>query len=163
MADPSPVLDLRQSSQQCQIFKPLSEARDRTCILMDTSQIPFLCAATGTLREEFLNLQMHLKRELPHSSSSLMQLLPDHSPGGSGCLEFSSWRMTWHDHCPGGCQGTRWRWGSRWRWAGNPVPKDDRSDWHKGKIDGSQKRLSRKEVLAKRWFEMWALRPCACG
>ena len=29
------------SSQQCQIRNPLSEARGRTCILMDTSKIRF--------------------------------------------------------------------------------------------------------------------------
>ena len=27
------------SSQQCQILNPLSRARDRTCVLMDTSQV----------------------------------------------------------------------------------------------------------------------------
>ena len=33
----SQIFDLHQSSWQCQILKPLSEARDPTCILMDTS------------------------------------------------------------------------------------------------------------------------------
>ena len=37
--DPSCIFDLRCSSQQRQILNPLSEARDRTCILMDTSQV----------------------------------------------------------------------------------------------------------------------------
>ena len=32
-----PRCDLHHSSRQCQILKPLSEARDGTCILMDTS------------------------------------------------------------------------------------------------------------------------------
>ena len=32
---------------------PLSEARDGTCILMDTNQVPFHCATTGTPRETF--------------------------------------------------------------------------------------------------------------
>ena len=35
-------------SQQCQILNPLSEARDRTCILMDTSWICFHWATMGT-------------------------------------------------------------------------------------------------------------------
>ena len=35
-------------SQQCQILNPLSETRDRTCILTDTSQIHFRCTTTGT-------------------------------------------------------------------------------------------------------------------
>ena len=37
--DPSHVLDLRLSSQQ--ILNPLSEARDRTCILLYTSQVHY--------------------------------------------------------------------------------------------------------------------------
>ena len=32
---------LYHSSRQCRILNPLSKARDPTCILMDTSQIPF--------------------------------------------------------------------------------------------------------------------------
>ena len=36
------------SSQQCWILNPLSEARDRTCVLMDTSRIHFHWATTGT-------------------------------------------------------------------------------------------------------------------
>ena len=35
--DMSHDCDLHQSSGQCWILNPLSEARDRTCILMDTS------------------------------------------------------------------------------------------------------------------------------
>ena len=37
--DPSHICDLYHNSQQCQILNPLSEARDRTCILMDSSQV----------------------------------------------------------------------------------------------------------------------------
>ena len=48
MQDPSCVCNLHHSSQQCWIPGPLSEARDRTYILMDTSWISFCCAATGT-------------------------------------------------------------------------------------------------------------------
>ena len=40
--------DLHQSSEQCQIPDPLSETRDRTSILMDTSWIHFCCATMGT-------------------------------------------------------------------------------------------------------------------
>ena len=39
--DPSHICNLHQSSQQCQILKLLSEARDQTYVLMDTSQIPY--------------------------------------------------------------------------------------------------------------------------
>ena len=41
MRDLSRVCDLHLSSQQCHILNQLSEARDQTCILMDTSQIRF--------------------------------------------------------------------------------------------------------------------------
>ena len=37
--DLSPVCDLHHSSRQHQILNPLGEARDRTCILMFTSQV----------------------------------------------------------------------------------------------------------------------------
>ena len=50
--DPSHVCDRYHSSQQYQILNPLSEARDRACILMDTSWIPFHCATMGTPKKE---------------------------------------------------------------------------------------------------------------
>jgi len=46
--DPSCVCNLHHSSKQCQILNPLSKARDRTRVLMDTSQIHFCWAMTGT-------------------------------------------------------------------------------------------------------------------
>ena len=46
--DLSPVCDLHHSSWQHQIPDPLSEAWDRTCILMDTSWICFRCTTMGT-------------------------------------------------------------------------------------------------------------------
>ena len=39
--DPSCVCDLHHSPRQCWILNPLSEARDHTCILMDTGYIRF--------------------------------------------------------------------------------------------------------------------------
>jgi len=41
MPDPSRIWDLHHSSQQRQILSPLSKAKDRTCVLMDASQIRF--------------------------------------------------------------------------------------------------------------------------
>ena len=41
MQDPSHICDLHHSSRQRQILNPPSEARDRTCILMD---IKFIAA-----------------------------------------------------------------------------------------------------------------------
>ena len=38
MPDPSHICDLHRSSQQPWILNPLSDARDRTCVLMDASQ-----------------------------------------------------------------------------------------------------------------------------
>ena len=40
MPDLSCVCNLHHSSWQCQILNALSEARDQTCILMDTSSLP---------------------------------------------------------------------------------------------------------------------------
>ena len=46
--DLSNVCDLYHSSWHCWILKPLSEARDWTSVLMDTSQIHHYWAMTGT-------------------------------------------------------------------------------------------------------------------
>ena len=46
MRDPSHVCDLHRSSRQCYILNPLIEARDRTCVLLDT--VSFCCATRGT-------------------------------------------------------------------------------------------------------------------
>ena len=46
--DPSRVCDLHHSSWQCWIPVQLSEARDWTRILMNTSQICFCCTMMGT-------------------------------------------------------------------------------------------------------------------
>jgi len=46
--DLSYVFDLHHSSQQHQILNPLSKARDRTHIFMDTNQVHDRCAPTGT-------------------------------------------------------------------------------------------------------------------
>ena len=39
MQDPSHLCDLHHSSRQCRILNPLIEARDRTHVLMDASQV----------------------------------------------------------------------------------------------------------------------------
>ena len=46
--DPSCICNLHRSSRQCGIHDPLSEDRDRTCILMDAGQIRFRCTTMGT-------------------------------------------------------------------------------------------------------------------
>ena len=47
--NPSLTCDIYHSSWQCQIPDPLSEARDRTHILMYPSRICFCCTTMGTL------------------------------------------------------------------------------------------------------------------
>ena len=51
--NPSWVFDLHHSSCQFWIPNPLSEARDRTQILMDISWIHFCCATTGVLHRVY--------------------------------------------------------------------------------------------------------------
>ena len=48
MSDLSHVCNLHSSSQQHQIFNPLSEARGQTCILMDTSWVLNLLNHSGS-------------------------------------------------------------------------------------------------------------------
>ena len=48
MPDPIYVCDLLHSSQQCQILNLLSETRDRTCVLMDTSRVLNPLSHSGT-------------------------------------------------------------------------------------------------------------------
>ena len=44
----SHICNLHHSTQQHWILNPLSEARDQTCVFMDTSQIHFCCTKMGT-------------------------------------------------------------------------------------------------------------------
>ena len=62
MSDPSHICNLKHSSRQCQILNPLNKTRDRTCILMDTSEICFHWATTGT-PASLSSLQKILKKE----------------------------------------------------------------------------------------------------
>ena len=43
-----PLLCLHHNSRQCWILNPLSNVRDWTCVLMDTIQVCYLWAITGT-------------------------------------------------------------------------------------------------------------------
>ena len=46
--DPSSICGLQHSSRQCRILNPLSEAKDWTQILLDTSRVHFRWATAGT-------------------------------------------------------------------------------------------------------------------
>ena len=50
---PSHICYLHHSSWQCRILNPLCEARDRTWVLMGTSQIHFCWATTGTPKTSY--------------------------------------------------------------------------------------------------------------
>ena len=62
--DLSLVWDLHQSSRQHQILNPLREARNWTCLLMDTSQIHFHWATIQNSYKLFLDLTMFYLRKL---------------------------------------------------------------------------------------------------
>ena len=61
--DPSHICNLRHSSQQCRILNPLSEARDWTCIFMDTCQIHFYCTTMGTPHMLYFNFFLINKKK----------------------------------------------------------------------------------------------------
>ena len=54
MRDSSCNCNLHHSSWECQTLNPLSETRDQTHILKDTSQVCYRWAMTGTLFSKFL-------------------------------------------------------------------------------------------------------------
>ena len=60
--DLSCICDLHHTSWQCQIPKPLTKARDRTRICMDTSWICFHFTTTGTPRVIFLKSKVYTQQ-----------------------------------------------------------------------------------------------------
>ena len=54
MPDPRSLFNLHCSLWQCWMLNPLSEARDRTHILRDTSQVLYLLSHRGNSRPLFL-------------------------------------------------------------------------------------------------------------
>ena len=63
MGDLSCVCDLYHSSQPRQILNPLSEARDRTHILMDTSRVCFQLSHTGNSLKYLLIMELFLLKK----------------------------------------------------------------------------------------------------
>ena len=72
MPDLSFIWDLHHSSQQCRILNPLCKARDQTCVLMLTSQIPFCWATMGTPCR-----QPDKKKKVPFRSYLVAQWVKD--------------------------------------------------------------------------------------
>ena len=68
----SRICNQHHSSQQHRILNPLSKSRDQTCILVDTTQIHFHCAMTGT--PKFLQV-LKIKIELVLESSLVKDFL----------------------------------------------------------------------------------------
>ena len=63
MQDPSLACDLHQSSWQHWILNPLNEARGRTHVLMDTSQVHYPWATMGTPGMTYLGLKEKVEFE----------------------------------------------------------------------------------------------------
>ena len=74
MQDLSHVHDLHHSSQQHQIFSPLSKARDQTHNPMVTSQTHFHCATSGTPLFTFNKIQKIIEREKKPPQPVLVQI-----------------------------------------------------------------------------------------
>ena len=64
MQELSRVCDLHHSSWQCQILNPLSEARDPTRILMNTSQVPNILNHNGNSLLGGSLQRLYLQREI---------------------------------------------------------------------------------------------------
>ena len=58
--DPSCVYDLHHISWQTWILNPLSEARDQTCVLINTSRVRYLWAMVGARLFQVLNVAAYI-------------------------------------------------------------------------------------------------------
>ena len=67
VSDVSCICDLYRSLQQGQILNPLSGARDRTHVLVDTSQVCYCCATMGIPVCWFLIKHVRIERNLESS------------------------------------------------------------------------------------------------
>ena len=76
MPDLSCICDLHHSSLQCRMLKPVSEARDQTCILMATSWVR--------------NPLSHTQKDLffKHNQLLLSKIVPQYHQISSQCLKF---------------------------------------------------------------------------
>ena len=65
---------LRYCSQQCQILNPLREAKDRSSILMHTSQVCYCWATTGTPITNIFNVYYTIKKKTIRNNHNLNTL-----------------------------------------------------------------------------------------
>ena len=101
MPDPSHVCGLYHSSRQCQIFNPLSKARDQTHILMDTSLIRFHCTTPGApTRFCFIIVTIYLFICPPHCYQIGFPKLHHHTPGCWAAFMHLLWLPTAHSISP---------------------------------------------------------------
>ena len=80
MPDLSLICNLHHSSQHHQTLNPLREATDRTCVLMNASQVHFHWATTGTPTKCFLKI---VKRGVPVVMQWLTNPTRNHEVAGS--------------------------------------------------------------------------------
>ena len=66
--------DLQQSSRQRRILNPLSRVRDRTLVLVDTSQVHFCCATTGIPQRTFYDLVIRMRTPRLRRTAGLVLL-----------------------------------------------------------------------------------------
>ena len=79
--DPSHICQLHHSSWKHRILNPLSKARDRAYILMDTSWVCYHWMTTGTPRRIFWSEQKVTSLPMTHTESLFAQKVM--SPGGN--------------------------------------------------------------------------------
>ena len=90
------VCDLHHSSWQHQIPNPLSKARDRTCVLMDTSWVLNGLSYNGNSCHGIC-LNPRLVTCLLPAATSLLQLVGPGPPSGIfGVISHQRWPMTSH-------------------------------------------------------------------
>ena len=138
--DPSHVCGLPHSSRQCQILKPLSEARDRTFILVDASQIHFRWAVTGTPAPVFFKASS----EFHWGAKGQGTLLPEALP----------WIWRWSSFLPKAPNPGEFEWKSITGAVRSPavnVPLRAQS-WADVKLDWRWRRWLARLWLPSSWF-----------
>ena len=93
--DLSNVWNLHRSSQQCQILNPLSEARDRTLILVDSSWVCYYWATTGVPTLIFLGCACGIQKFQGQVSNPCQSSNPSCFSDSTGSLTHCTTRELW--------------------------------------------------------------------